>query len=204
MKRLLPAREPEGIEAAVAALAQGELVVLPTDTVYGVAADPAHPEARRRLCAAKGRDADKPIPLLASSLEAVLRYGVRIGDPERRLATAFWPGPLTLVLAVDDRTEGFRIPDHPVALEVIRRSGGVLRVTSANRSGEPAATTAAAARAALGDLVAIFLDDGPSPGSGAASSVVDLRDGTLRVLREGALTRGILESALRDRKAPQS
>lgn len=179
----------------------GELIVLPTDTVYGLAADPTNPEARRRLCAAKGRDAEKPIPLMASSLEAISRYGAHIGELEKRLATAFWPGPLTLVLTFRDHTEGFRIPDHPVTEEIIRRAGGILRVTSANLSGQPPATTAAEAQAALGNHVALYLDDGPSPGTGAVSSVVDVRDGTLRVLREGALSRAMLESAMNRGKA---
>jgi L-threonylcarbamoyladenylate synthase len=200
--RILSTRpDPEAaVRAAAAALRAGRLVVLPTDTVYGVAADPRAPGGEERLCAAKGRDRDKPIPLLAADLAAVEAGGALLRGPERRLAGRFWPGPLTLVLDVRGaarRTEGFRVPACGVALALLRAAGGVLRVTSANMSGEPPALTAGAAAAALGAAVDLVLDAGPAPG-GIASTVARVEDGRLRILRQGALAPEELEACLRD------
>jgi L-threonylcarbamoyladenylate synthase len=169
-------------------------VVLPTDTVYGVAADPAVPGAEERLRMAKGRDAGKPIPLLAAGVDDVLARTGAIDPLARRLAGAFWPGPLTMVLPVGEGSEGFRVPDHALTLAVLRAAGGCLRVTSANRSGEPDARSADAAVAALGASVALVLDGGPVPG-GIPSTVVRVSDGALTVLREGALSEETCRSA---------
>ena len=182
------ARKPgqAAIERAALLLREGALVVLPTDTVYGVAADPAVPGAEDRIYAAKERDRGKPIPLLVADAAHVSAAGAVMGWRARRLARRYWPGPLTLVLNTGQRREGFRVPDHPVTLAVLRAVGGILRVTSANRSGEPAARDAAAAAAALAGRVALVLDAGPSP-LGAESTVVQEEGDTLRILREGAL-----------------
>ena len=174
-------------------LRQGKLVILPTDTVYGVAADPSAPGAEDRLYEAKGRDPAKPVPLLISEACAVTRWGATMGFYARRLARRYWPGPLTLVLKTGGGTEGFRVPDHPVTLAVLRAVGGALRVTSANRSGAPAARDADAAAEALGRFVTLTLDAGPSP-LGAESTVVREDGGALRILREGAIPAGPLLS----------
>ena len=174
------------VAAAVAALRQGDLVVLPTDTVYGVAADPRVAGAEARIRQAKGRDEDKPIPLLAADVEGVTAAGFPMDEAQRRLANRFWPGPLTLVLGAVGRPEGIRVPACDTARAIIRACGGLLRVTSANRSGEPPALTAMAAAAALGPSVALVLDDGPSPG-GVASSVVAVAAGRVRIIRDGAI-----------------
>ena len=116
--------------------------MLPTDTVYGVAADPRVPAAVERLYAVKGRDARKPVPLLVTGVDEAERRGAIMGRRARRLAERYWPGPLTLVLPTGTGTEGFRVPDHAVTLAVLRAAGGGLRVTSANRSGAPAACDA--------------------------------------------------------------
>lgn len=183
------------LSAAVDALNAGRLVILPTDTVYGVAAHPAIPSAVAAVYAAKLRDLGKPLPLLASSAEAVARWGARIGEGERRLAARFWPGPLTLVLGVGSGTEGFRVPDCDFTRRVIAAAGGVLRVTSANRSGEPAAVNAAEALRALGGAVALAVDAGAAP-IGVPSTVARVEGGRVTVLREGALSGGELQSVL--------
>jgi len=172
------------IAAAADALRAGGLVVLPTDTVYGLAAAPG---AEDKIYEAKSRDRGKPIPLLVAETAEVSKRGGEMGWRARLLARRYWPGPLTLVLPAAGGKEGFRVPNHPVALAVIRAAGGALRVTSANRSGEPAARDAQAAAAALAGHVELALDAGPAP-LGAESTVVEECGDTLRVLRSGALS----------------
>jgi tRNA threonylcarbamoyl adenosine modification protein (Sua5/YciO/YrdC/YwlC family) len=184
----IDARRPQPVilRQAVAALRAGELVVLPTDTVYGLAAHPASADWEERLYKAKERDRGKPIPILAAGLDAVERAGAVLGPQARRLARQYWPGPLTLVLTCGSRTEGFRVPDHPVTLAILRAAGGLLRVTSANLSGDPAARDARTAARALGASVRLVLDAGPSP-LGVESTVVRATGGDLEILRPGAI-----------------
>jgi protein-tyrosine phosphatase len=181
------------VERAAAALRRGALVILPTDTVYGVAADPAAAGALDRLYAAKGRDPGKPVPFLVADAAEVTRAGAVMGWRARRLARRYWPGPLTLVLPLGGGFEGFRVPDHPVTLAVLRAAGGVLRVTSANLSGQPAACDAAAAAAALAGHVELVIDAGPAP-LGRESTVVREEGDTLRILRQGALPAAAVQS----------
>lgn len=171
---------------------------MPTDTVYGVASLPDR-AGLEKIYRAKERDRNKPVPLLASGLEAVRDYGARMNDAELRLAEKFWPGPLTLLLNTDESTEGFRVPDHEMALELLRMAGGVLRVTSANLSGMPPALTAAEAAEALGGSVEVVLDGGPSRNP-EPSTVASVESGELKILREGALTRMRLEKVLNEQK----
>lgn len=180
-----------GIAEAAAVLRRGALVILPTDTVYGMAADPRVPGAEKRLAQAKGRRATKPIPLLASGLAAVERWRPDFGAVGRELARRFWPGPLTLVLKTSRGWEGFRVPAHPVALALVKASGGLLRVTSANRSGRPPALTANRAAAALGTAAALVLDAGPAPG-GIPSTVVRVQGSCWQILRAGAISRAAI------------
>jgi L-threonylcarbamoyladenylate synthase len=188
--------EDKAVGLAAAALNAGLLVVLPTDTVYGLAADSRLSGAEERLRAAKGREPDKPIPILAADMDSIVSSGVSLNDMERRLASAFWPGPLTLVLQTGERREGFRVPDCAVTRRVLRACGGLLRVTSANLSGEQPALTATEAAVALAGRIAMVLDGGPSPG-GTPSSVVRVVDGALVVIRAGAISREALENAMR-------
>lgn len=187
---------PENIRRAAEFLRAGELVIVPTETVYGVAARADSPAALARLYAAKGRDEAKRIALFADGIETVRAAGATVDDGARRLAAAFWPGPLTLVLPnAAGGWDGFRCPDHPVALAWLRDLGGVAAaVTSANRSGEPAARTAQEAWAALQPHVTLALDAGPAPG-GQASTVVRVGAGFLEILREGPIGRSALEKA---------
>ena len=166
----------------------GGVVVIPTDTVYGIAAHPCQKDAVARICTIKGRPTDKPIALLASDHEAIEHYGAHFPDVAKRLASQYWPGALTLVLPCGDEFEGFRVPAHEGARELIAACGGVLRVTSANLSGEMPATCAVAALKDVGLEADLVLDGGVSPG-GVASTVVKIaRDGTLTIIREGAIS----------------
>ncbi|MGQ9660763.1 MAG: L-threonylcarbamoyladenylate synthase [Kiritimatiellia bacterium] len=167
-------------------LRDGGIVVLPTDTVYGIAVDAHLPEAVELLYAVKGRETNKPIPLLAADRTDVERWGATLTRIDRCLANLFWPGPLTIVLRVGDVYEGFRVPDFGITRTILREAGGVLRVTSANRSGEPPALTAEEALRAIGFGVAAVVDAGPAPG-GVASTVVKVEEGQVRILREGAI-----------------
>ena len=194
----MPILPPDRLHEIIDALRAGEVVAIPTDTVYGIAAAPDRAEAVRRLAELKGRAADQPLALLIDSVEAVAS---QLEDPavlER--VRRFWPGALTAVVRVragfapgvttEAGTVGLRQPDDELARAVIRGCGGVLAVTSANRHGEPPATSAEAAAAAFGEQVArdmLVLDGGERPG-GVASTVVDLTVDPPRVLREGPVS----------------
>jgi tRNA threonylcarbamoyl adenosine modification protein (Sua5/YciO/YrdC/YwlC family) len=185
--QITTARREAMIEQAVACLRAGGVVVLPTDTVYGLAAHPACPEGVARLYAIKGRLAAKPIPLLAANLTDVVAFGGLLSAQGQGLAQAFWPGALTLVLPCrGGRTEGFRVPAHDFTRALLAACGGLLRVTSANLSGAAAALTAAAAANTLGTLVDLVLDGGATPGE-VPSTVVALDAGQAQILRHGAI-----------------
>lgn len=180
------------IDAAVAALRIGRLIVMPTDTVYGVAGLPRAHGAVASIFHSKGRPEDRPIPVLGAAVDD-LEEIVKFNDRAYRLAERFWPGPLTMVLpraalfshdvGGDSDTVGVRIPKHDLALDLLQRTGP-LAVSSANRSDGPPATTVDEARAALGDSVAVYVDGGTCAGD--VSSVVSLV-GEPQVLREGAV-----------------
>lgn len=190
------AERTEGLEAASAALRRGELVVLPTDTVYGVAADAFNPGAVDALLAAKGRGRDMPVPVLVANQEMLAALVGDLPEAAKALTAAHWPGALTVVVRHtphlswdlgDARgTVAVRMPDDEIALDLIARTGP-LAVSSANRSGHPPATTMLDARLQLGASVAVYLDGGPRP-SGTPSSIVDLTGDEPRLLREGALS----------------
>ncbi len=185
------------IEEAAAAVSAGRLVVLPTDTVYGVGADAFSPTAVNALLAAKGRGRDMPVPVLVGSWSTVDGIASRVTGEARELIEAFWPGPLSIVLpqmptlAWDLGDAGgtvmVRMPLHPVALELLEATGP-MAVSSANRSGQPPAVTAEEARAQLGASVSVYLDGGPTAGP-VPSTIVDASlEGPPRVLRLGTLT----------------
>jgi L-threonylcarbamoyladenylate synthase len=192
------------IDAASLAVQRGELVVLPTDTVYGVAADAFDPAAVTALLKAKGRGREMPPPVLVSSATTIDALAIRVPDYARTLVEEFWPGPLTLVchqqsslqwdLGETRGTVAIRMPDHEIARELLERTGP-LAVSSANSTGQPAATDADAAERMLGEHVAVVVDAGESPG-GAASTIVDVTAEQGRVLRRGALSLEALNAAL--------
>ncbi len=191
-----PTEREAGIANAALAVQRGQLVVLPTDTVYGVGADAFSPAAVRRLLEAKGRGRDMPPPVLVSAPTTLDALAVGVPAYARALVEQLWPGPLTVVcrqqpslqwdLGETRGTVAVRMPDHEVALELLARTGP-LAVSSANKSGMPAATDADAAEDMLGDRVEVLLDGGVSPG-GEASTIVDVTGETGRVLRLGALS----------------
>jgi tRNA threonylcarbamoyl adenosine modification protein (Sua5/YciO/YrdC/YwlC family) len=190
-----PTEREAGIANAALAVQRGQLVVLPTDTVYGVGADAFSPAAVRRLLEAKGRGRDMPPPVLVSAPTTLDALAVGVPAYARALVEQLWPGPLTVVcrqqpslqwdLGETRGTVAVRMPDHDVALELLARTGP-LAVSSANKSGMPAATDADAAEDMLGDSVEVLLDGGVSPG-GEASTIVDVTGETGRVLRLGAI-----------------
>ncbi|MGB8506006.1 L-threonylcarbamoyladenylate synthase [Mycobacterium sp.] len=185
-----------GISASVSAVRSGRLVVLPTDTVYGVGADAFDPAAVASLLAAKGRGRDMPVPVLVGSWHTIDGLAFAVPGTARELIRAFWPGALSIVVQQApslrwDLGEGrgtvmVRMPLHAVAIELLREVGP-MAVSSANISGRPPAITADDARRQLGDAVEVYLDAGPSAQQ-AASTIVDLTGTTPRILREGPVT----------------
>lgn len=204
------AERARGIAAAVAALRSSQLVVLPTDTLYGIGADAFDPAAVARLLAAKGRGRDMPVPVLVGSWSTIDGLVNAVDPSLRALTEAFWPGALTIVvrhapsLAWDlgdtGGTVALRMPLHPVALQLLRETGP-LAVSSANRSGRSPAATAADALEQLGDSVAIYLDAGPVA-EPLASTIVDLTAARPLVRRVGALSRDDLREVLPDLADP--
>jgi tRNA threonylcarbamoyl adenosine modification protein (Sua5/YciO/YrdC/YwlC family) len=192
------------VEAASLAVQRGRLVVLPTDTVYGVGADAFDPAAVRALLAAKGRGREMPPPVLVSAASTIDALAVGIPGYARALIDAFWPGPLTLVcrqqsslqwdLGDTRGTVAVRMPAHDIAREILERTGP-LAVSSANLTGMPAATDADQAEQMLGDDVDVIVDAGVSPG-GEASTIVDVTGSQGRVLRRGALSLEELNAVL--------
>jgi len=194
------------LSSAAHCVSSGQLVVLPTDTVYGIGADAFDPVAVADLLAAKGRGRDMPVPVLVGSWSTIDGLVNHVSDQARSLIEAFWPGGLTLVVTHaptldwdlgDARgTVAVRMPLHPVAIELLEATGP-MAVSSANRSGQPAATTAEQARAQLGDDVALYLDGGPAQ-AGVASTIVDVTAETPRVLRAGAVSIEALRKVVPD------
>ena len=185
-----------GIASAASAVKSGKLVVLPTDTVYGVGADAFDPAAVAALLAAKGRGRDMPVPVLVGSWQTIDGLAFAVPDAARELIRAFWPGALSIVVTQapslkwdlgDSRgTVMVRMPLHPVAIELLR-DVGPMAVSSANISGSPPAITADEARRQLGELIEVYLDAGPSQQQ-AASTIVDLTGASPRILRDGPVT----------------
>jgi tRNA threonylcarbamoyl adenosine modification protein (Sua5/YciO/YrdC/YwlC family) len=191
-----------GLRLARQAVGRGDLIVIPTDTVYGIAADAFNPAAVAKLLDAKGRGRNSPPPVLVSDIKTLDALAEHMTSEMSALAEAFWPGGLTIVvparttLAWDlgdtNGTVAVRMPDHTVALELLRETGP-LAVSSANLTGQPAAVTATEANTALGDRIAVYLEAGESSGSRVGSTIVDATptvDGKpVRILREGTVSR---------------
>ncbi|GAT65412.1 threonylcarbamoyl-AMP synthase [Planomonospora sp. ID91781] len=184
-----------GLTDAASAVRRGELVVLPTDTVYGIGADAFTPSAVNLLLEAKGRGRDMPVPVLVGTVRAANALVENLGPYGQDLVDSFWPGPLTLICRVNrslswdlGETKGtvaLRMPLHAVALDLLKDTGP-MAVSSANRSGAPAATTAEEAEKQLGDAVSVYLDGGPCADS-VPSTILDLTTAVPRLLRRGAV-----------------
>jgi tRNA threonylcarbamoyl adenosine modification protein (Sua5/YciO/YrdC/YwlC family) len=195
--------EEDDVERVAAALVRGEVVIVPTDTVYGLAALPTVPGAVARLFELKRRPAGVPLAVLCDSAEQALALAAPVTDDVARLTERLWPGPLTLVLRRRDgldldlggasETIGLRCPDHRLVRDIARRVGPIA-TTSANRHGEPTPDTAAELVAAFGE-VSVVVDGGPS--AAPASTVLDCTGPEWRVLREGALDLATIEAAAR-------
>ena len=193
------------VQRAVEVLRAGGLVAIPTDTVYGLAASLHSPEAIEAIYAVKGRESAKALPILVDGMGRIETYAEDAPKSALLLAEAFWPGALTIVVRASDQvphgihrganTVGLRMPDNPLALQVISAAGGGLAVTSANLSGAAEALTAAEVRCALGDRVGAIVDGGRARG-GSPSTVVDLTGRELRILRQGTITLDQLRQAL--------
>jgi tRNA threonylcarbamoyl adenosine modification protein (Sua5/YciO/YrdC/YwlC family) len=184
-----------GLEQATEAVRRGELVVLPTDTVYGLGTDAFSPEAVAALLAAKGRGRDMPVPVLVGSPRTLDGIATGLSQTARDLVEAFWPGGLTVVARVQPSlrwdlgdtggTVAVRMPLHPVAIELLQATGP-MAVSSANVTGRPPATTVDDAVDQLGESVSVYLDGGPS-GEPVPSTIVDVSGETPRLLRAGAV-----------------
>jgi L-threonylcarbamoyladenylate synthase len=204
--RILKASDPGAIDEAVAALRAGRLVAIPTETVYGLAADAGNADAVAAIFLAKGRPRFNPLIVHVASVAAARVLGTFTADAER-LAAAFWPGPLTLVLprqpgaAITDlataglATVALRVPANPVAHALLAAFGGPLAAPSANRSGHVSATTAAHVADDLGDAASIVLDGGPTE-VGIESTIVGLAGNEPVLLRAGGVPREAIETVL--------
>ncbi len=184
------------IAQAVAALRAGELVVFPTETFYGIAADPESLSALEKIFAIKGREPDKPIALIAANTNSAFSVASCVPEAARKLAEAFWPGPLTLVLPARDGLHdalkgpngvGIRVSPHPIARALSAAFGRPITATSANLSGDPAIADAVKVREVFHDRIKVILEDGRLAG-GAPSTVVEFTESGYRIVREGAVS----------------
>lgn len=206
--RVLAANSPSAVEEAAKVIREGGLVALPTDTVYGVGADPFNPGAVDKIFAAKGRAVEKAIPVLLSDVQQLSLVAEHYPPALKNVAEKFWPGGITVILPKSPKvpdvvtsggpTIAVRIPNHPVALALIRAVGGALATTSANRSGRPSPKTAEEVRSELEGAIDVILDGGRVPG-GVESTVIDLTRDVPVVLRQGAISVEELERVLGQR-----
>lgn len=190
------AASDDAIHHAVSILNQGGVIAIPTDTVYGVAASIELPASLARLYTIKGRPEDRPLPVLLAGVAHLDMVAAPLDDRLKVFLDRFWPGGLTVAVpalphvpppvTARDGTVGVRVPNHPVTLALLQAAGGALAVTSANRSGQPAATSPAGAIAALGSRLDLVLDAGEAPG-GEASTVIGVKQGRLVLYRPGVI-----------------
>jgi len=203
--------DPAAIDAdtlarAADTIVRGDVVAYPTETFYGLAADPRNADAIEKVFIAKGRRSEEPLPLIASDIDTVQRWFGALAPRAAQLAHRFWPGPLTLVLPLplpsaptpspslslpSNLTAGrsniaVRVPAHPLARALAQAAGGVITSTSANLSGQPPVSTADEVLRTIGPRIAIVVDGGPTPG-GAPSTIVDVSDAQPRLVRAGSV-----------------
>ncbi|WP_076258365.1 L-threonylcarbamoyladenylate synthase [Intrasporangium flavum] len=200
-----PEGRAEGIPAAAAAVRRGEVVVLPTDTVYGIGCDAFDANAVASVLAAKGRGRDMPPPVLIPTARTAQGLATQVPDYANRLMERFWPGPLTVVLKAQtslhwdlgetNGTVALRVPDHEITLDLLGDIGP-MAVTSANTTGDPAARSVDEAQAMLGESVAVYLDGGPTAG-GDPSTIIDCTGEAPVTLRLGAIPQEDIDAALR-------
>ncbi len=184
--------ERPALEKARRVLNDGGLVIVPTETVYGIACDPAVPGAMDKLIQAKGRDGDKPIARLAADGAQVKAAAANWNAGLEALAAKWWPGPLTLIVETADGWTGYRVPDHAVPVELAKLCGRTLALTSANLSGDPDTKTAQEAAASV--VADLALDSGPSAAEAVPSTVVKVDGTALTCLREGRVPMAEIEA----------
>lgn len=207
-----PAERDQGLAAAVTAVRRGDLVVLPTDTLYGLGCDAFKKHAVAALLRAKGRGRDMPIVVMVGSRATFDGLVHRLPKPARALADAFWPGALTIIvehaksldwdLGDTGGTVGVRMPLHPMALELLREVGP-MAVSSANKTGQPPAVTVAQAQEQLGYSARVYLDGGPCPAA-VPSTIVDLARDAPQLLRAGAIGVEALREVVPDLVVPEA
>lgn len=206
IERVNPKQIDETImEEAGRLIAEGELVAFPTETVYGLGGDALHPEASKKIYAAKGRPSDNPLIVHIADFSDMERVAREVPEAAKKLADAFWPGPLTMIVNKSDavplattggmNTVAVRMPNHPVALDLIRKSGCLIAAPSANTSGRPSPTEASHVAEDLSGKIAMILDGGPV-GIGIESTIIDLTEPTPMVLRPGYITPEMLSKVL--------
>jgi L-threonylcarbamoyladenylate synthase len=199
------APEPEVIETAALAIREGRILAMPTDTLYGLAANPFDADAVGRICRLKGRAADRAVPLVAADVDQISAALGELPLLARLLAVRFWPGPLTLLMPAPERLPrdvtggtgrvGVRVPAHAVTRALCRAAGSPLTATSANRSGRPATSDPDVVAETIGDDLDMMLDAGITPG-GPPSTIVDVSDATPRVIRAGAIPWEVIHACL--------
>lgn len=197
--------DENAIQEAAALIASGELVAFPTETVYGLGADALHPEASKKIYAAKGRPSDNPLIVHICKFEELESIAKLVPPQARKLADAFWPGPLTMIVWKNDKvpyettggmdTVAIRMPNHPIALKLIEQSGCLIAAPSANTSGKPSPTEAAHVALDLDGKIPMILDGGPV-GIGIESTIIDLTEDMPMILRPGYITPQMLEDVL--------
>lgn len=207
MAQILPADSRKAIKLARRLLHEGEVVAFPTDTLYGVGANAFERSAVRELFAVKGRPADKAIPVFIYQIDDLNQVARNVPNRAWALLRQFWPGALTVVLpkvaalppdvTAGQETVAVRIPNHPVALDLVIELGRPLAVTSANLSGQPPPSTAQEVAQQLGGRIPLILDGGPSP-LAQPSTIIDLSVNPPRLLRSGALDVAVLQQFLPD------
>ncbi|MDO5549106.1 MAG: L-threonylcarbamoyladenylate synthase [Eubacteriales bacterium] len=204
---LHPASDPEAIATAAELLRRGEIVGIPTETVYGLAADACNVDAVHRIFAAKGRPQDNPLIVHIADLEQMYDIAAVVPDEAKALAETYWPGPMTIILPKKEiipmvtsgglNTVGIRLPSHPIARAIIRAAGVPLAAPSANRSGRPSTTTAQHVMEDLDGKIAAVVDGGPCS-VGVESTVISLCGPVPRLLRPGGISLEQLEAVLGD------
>lgn len=197
--------DTEALERAAAIIRDGGLVAFPTETVYGLGADALSAEASKKIYAAKGRPSDNPLIVHVAEYSDMEKIAQEMPEEAKKLADAFWPGPLTMIVRKNDKvpyettggmdTVAVRMPNHPVALELIRRSGGYIAAPSANTSGKPSPTLAEHVAFDMDGRIPMILDGGPV-GIGIESTIVDLTEDIPMILRPGYITPKMLEKVI--------
>lgn len=200
----LSLEDGRALEIAIESMQKGGVIAFPTDTVYGIGASLAHREALIRVYDIKGRSHEKPLPILISRPDVVSTLTDEPDQDLLRLASRFWPGPLTVILKANaslpdevkapDGTFGVRVPDHSIALTIAQHNGGAIATSSANRSGQPAACRAEEIRESLGCEIDVILDGGIAP-QRLASTVIRREGDTITIVREGAIANETIQDA---------